>query len=204
MSIINDTISQRISVRDKILREVASNILIHREYCNPFPAKIIIEKNRIYAENSNKSHGHGIIDPENFSPFPKNPVIAGVFKEIGNADELGSGVRNLMKFVKIYSNSIPQLIEGDIFRIIIPLTDQATPQVTPQVTPQADRTNTIVNFCLEPKSREEIQTFLNIKDREYFRLEILKPLLERGLLFLTIPNKPSSPKQKYYSKVKRG
>ena len=35
---------QRISLRDKIFREVAANILIHREYLNPFPAKLIIEK----------------------------------------------------------------------------------------------------------------------------------------------------------------
>lgn len=192
--------TQRISVRDKILREIASNILIHREYCNPFPAKIIIEKDRIYAENSNKSHGHGLINPENFSPFPKNPVIAGVFKEIGNADELGSGVRNLVNYTKIYSNSTPQLIEGDIFKIIIPLTEQATQQATQQVTQQDARTKLILILCLEPKSREEIQTFLKIKDREHFRSDILKPLLEKGLLFPTIPDKPSSPKQKYYSK----
>ncbi|MFH1471831.1 MAG: RNA-binding domain-containing protein [Nanoarchaeota archaeon] len=200
--------TQRISIRDKIIREIASNILIHREYSNPFPAKIIIEKNRIYTENGNKTHGQGIINPENFSPFPKNPVIAGVFKEIGNADELGSGVRNLVKYTKLYSNSAPQLFEEDVFKIVIPLTDQATQQATPQATQQAteqdERTKAILVFCLDPKTREEIQTSLNIKDREYFRSEILKPLIEKGLLFLTIPDKPSSPNQKYYSKVTGG
>ncbi len=35
--------TQRISVRDKIFREIASNILIHRDLRNAFPAKIIIE-----------------------------------------------------------------------------------------------------------------------------------------------------------------
>jgi len=188
--------TQRISIRDKIIREIASNILIHREYSNPFPAKIIIENNRIYAENGNKPHGHGMINPDNFSPYPKNPVIAKFFKEIGNADELGSGVRNLVKYTKLYSNSTPQLIEEDIFKIIIPL----TPQAAPQVTPQDNREKAILNFCKEPKSREEIQTFLNLSDREYFRLEILKPLLKKGLVIQTIPDKPNSPKQKYYSK----
>src|SRR5665648_454519 len=101
---------KRISVRDKIFREVASNILIHREFVNAFPAKLIIQAARVYTENSNKPHGSGIIDPDNFSPFPKNPVIARFFKEIGLADELGSGTRNLVKYVKIYSNNVPQLI----------------------------------------------------------------------------------------------
>jgi len=34
---------------------------------------------------------------------------------------LGSGVRNLFKYGKLYSGKEPQLIEGDIFRIIVPL-----------------------------------------------------------------------------------
>ena len=114
---------QRISVRDKIIRELASNILIHREYRNPYHAKFVIEKERIFTENSNKPHGHGRIDPQNFSPFPKNPVIAGVFKEIGRADELGSGVRNLFKYCRTFGEHDPQLIENDIFQFILQISD---------------------------------------------------------------------------------
>ena len=36
-------------------------------------------------------------------------------------------------------------------------------------------------------------------NRDYFRKEILNPLIEQGLLQLTIPDKPKSPKQKYRS-----
>ncbi|MFO8052917.1 MAG: putative DNA binding domain-containing protein, partial [Candidatus Omnitrophota bacterium] len=42
-------------------------------------------------------------------------------KEIGRADELGSGVKKLFKYCKIYSGSDPELIEEDIFKTIIPL-----------------------------------------------------------------------------------
>ena len=104
----------------------SGNILIHREYTNAFPAKIIIESDRIYAENGNKPHGYGAINPDNYTPYPKNPVIAGVFKQIGLADELGSGVRNLIKYVQIYSKTIPELIEEDIFKVIIPLSPRIT------------------------------------------------------------------------------
>lgn len=57
--------------------------------------KLIIERDRVYIENGNRAHGNGIIDPENFLPYPKNPTIAKFFKEIGWVDELGSGVRNI-------------------------------------------------------------------------------------------------------------
>ena len=187
---------QRISLRDHIFREVATNLLIHREFLHPYPAKFIIETNRLFTENSNKPHGQGLIDPANFSPFPKNPVIARFFKEIGRADELGSGVRNLFKYCQHYSGGgSPKLIEEDIFKCIVPL----TPQVTPQVTPQDERVLSIIDFCQIPRSREEIQNHIKIKDREYFRRYILQPLLKQEILKATIPDKPSSSKQKYYS-----
>ena len=109
----------RVSVRNKLFREVVANILIHREYSNAFPAKLIIEKDTVTTENSNRAHGYGEINIDSFTPFPKNPVIAGVFKEIGWADELGSGIINIKKYAKIYSNNKPVFIEGDIFKTII-------------------------------------------------------------------------------------
>lgn len=41
---------QRISLRDNIFREVISNILIHREFVNPFPAKLVIESGRVFSK----------------------------------------------------------------------------------------------------------------------------------------------------------
>ena len=136
----------------------------------------------------------------------KNPVIAGVFKQIGNADDLGSGVRNLVKYTKLYSNSKPEIHDEDIFRIIIPTpqatmqaTDQATMQATDQATTYDERTKLILNFCKTEKSTTEIMAHLGLTHRRHFRLGILKPLLNKKLLFLTIPDKPNSPNQKYYS-----
>ncbi|MCK4312445.1 MAG: putative DNA binding domain-containing protein, partial [Candidatus Cloacimonetes bacterium] len=115
---------QRISLRDHIFREVISNILIHREFINPFPAKLVISPNSVNTENSNKAHGFGLIDPANFSPFPKNPTIGKFFKEIGRADELGSGVRNLFRYCKEYTGTLPQLVEGDIFKTVVTIPPQ--------------------------------------------------------------------------------
>ena len=74
------------------------------------------------------------------------------------------------------------------------LTDQATDQATMQATMQAEK---VLKFCIEPRSRNEIQSFLNLKNRDYFRKKILNPLIKEGKLALTIPDKPKSPIQRY-------
>ena len=110
-----------IGVRDMIAREVISNLLVHREYSSSFPAKLIIDRNRLYTENWNKALTFGRLDPKTFTPYPKNPLIAGFFMNINRADRLGSGVRNLFKYTRIYSGGEPVLEEGDVFRTTIPL-----------------------------------------------------------------------------------
>ena len=109
------------SVRSAIAREVVSNLLVHREFASAFPAKLIVEKDKIYTENWNRAQRIGRIELQDFTPYPKNPILANFFVNIGYADSLGSGVRNLYKFTKIYSGGEPDLEEGDIFRLTVPL-----------------------------------------------------------------------------------
>ena len=112
---------QRIDVRSKIARELCVNLLIHREFSNPTPARLIITKDFVETENANKPRNIGYIDLNNYTPYPKNPKIAAFFKEIGLADELGSGFKKIIKYTKIYSNSVPIFKDGDIFKATIPL-----------------------------------------------------------------------------------
>ena len=118
-----------VNARDRILREIISNTLAHRDYSSGFPAKMIIDDEKIIIENSNLSHGTGILDLQKFEPFPKNPSISKVFREIGIADELGSGMRNTYKYTQLYSGATPIFEEGNIFRTIIPLKKIATQKV---------------------------------------------------------------------------
>ncbi len=203
---------QRISIRNHIFREVVGNILMHREYLNPFPAKLIIERGRVRTENSNKPHGRGAINPDNFSPFPKNPNICRMFKEIGLADELGSGVRKLFKYVKIYSKGKePELIEEDIFKVIIPvseisdnnITDQARDQESAQIGAQigaqisAQKMSLIKILSKKDLNSNEIIIELDLKSRSGVLRNYIKPLLNDGYIECTIPEKKHSKFQKY-------
>ena len=113
----------RVSLRDKILREAIGNSLVHREYSSSRPARFIIESDGIVADNASKALKCGAITLENLSPVSKNPIIARFFKQMGRADELGSGTRNLYHYTRLYSNADPVLEEGDTFTTTIPLND---------------------------------------------------------------------------------
>lgn len=202
-----------VSARDKILREVVSNLLAHRDFSNTYVAKLVIEKERIYTENSNRSHGYGNLNLETFEPFSKNPPISKVFRELGLADELGSGMRNTYKYTRLYSEAEPEFKEGDVFRTVIPLSEAATATVgpafgytgiggdgvTPQVATQviAERMAALMEFCAEPRSKKEMMDYLGLVNVNHFRKKYLIPLFEAGKIRMTIPDKPNSRNQKY-------
>ncbi len=146
-----------------------------------------------------------------FEPFPKNPASSKVFREIGLADELGSGMRNTYKFTRLYSGGIPQFVEDDVFKTVIPLNETATmksgpkrsDQVSDQVGDQVGGdavTEKILEFCKIARSKKEISEHISYKNLTYMTRAYIKPLLESGKLAYTIPEKPKSRFQKYVMK----
>ena len=196
---------QSVSARDRILREICSNSLAHRDYSSGYVAKFVIERDRLYTENANRSHGHGALHLSSFEPYAKNPPISKVFREIGLADELGSGMRNTYKYTKLYSGGTPEFIEGDVFRTVVPLAPiavekvgpQDTTQVTTHVATQVTTHVAILAFCKEPRSKTEIMEHCGYKNAKNFTQLHLRPLLESGQLQMTVPDKPRSRNQKY-------
>lgn len=58
-----------------------------------------------------------------------------------------------------------------------------------------------LEYCKLPRTRAEMQGFCGLVARRSFNERYLKPLLEKGVLKMTIPDKPTSKNQKYYSEL---
>jgi ATP-dependent DNA helicase RecG len=113
---------QRIDLRDKIFREVIGNIIVHREYTSALSSEIIISETEIRFTNPNKPLFYGVIDPNGFNPYPKNPNIRKFFTSFGWTDEIGSGIRNTYKYLPLYiKGAAPVFKENDTFTTEIPL-----------------------------------------------------------------------------------
>ena len=60
-----------------------------------------------------------------------------------------------------------------------------------------ERQAAVTVFCQTPKSRKQIQEFLDLADRRFFKDAVLDPLLEGGTLVMTNPDNPGDVHQKY-------
>ena len=212
-----------ISLRARIFRELVANIVAHREYTSAAPATLVIYRDRVEFKNPNVPHGRGPIDPNHFTPYPKNPTICKFLIHLGRYEELGSGVSNVTKYQPLYAPGAPppSFIEDDMFTAIVPIispreaggsqiggqttttvasrdsgkvTPQVAPQVAPQVTPQVARLLGIIHGEMSPT---ELVLTLGLKDRRNFRDGYLAPALSAGFVERTIPDRPNSRLQKY-------
>ncbi|RSX58470.1 RNA-binding domain-containing protein [Bifidobacterium samirii] len=111
---------RRTSPRDVIARELVANSLMHREYSSPVVARILIGKDSIRTVNASRSFFEGRMTLGEFTPMPKNPIIADVFVQTGIAEKLGSGLRVLNRAASLYTGRKPEFRDGDIFEAMVP------------------------------------------------------------------------------------
>ena len=165
----------------------------------------------------------GFITLNNCIPYSKNPKIAKIFREIGLADELGSGVRNITNYSKVYSGDEPIFEDGEIFKAKVPLVKVLNEMKVNEVNKMTvkefnealvysnkapvealdkapvETLDKIIIYCEEPKTAIQIMNYLGYKNIKRFRRDYIKPLVEKGILKMTIPDKPTSRNQKYIS-----
>ena len=184
-----------INLRSIIVREMLVNTLMHREFTSAHYARFIIEKDRMYTENANRAVTGGIITPDNFHPNPKNPIIAAFFRNIGLADELGSGARRLYRYVPRYSGKPPEMIDGDVFRIIVPLDDSYSFDEEldkAQIKAQIKRSENggdcalfetaILNYMRENPNATQVDVAEDVGKSRRAVQEVIAVLKEKGLL----------------------
>ena len=156
----------RISLRDKIMREWVINFLIHREFANPTVARLIITPESIMSENWNKPRYNSSVNLDQLMPFPKNPTIASVFREMGWIEEVGAGVSTFKDYCPFfYAGNMPEIEDGDMFRCTLRLTNQGG-QTGGQTDGQTNTLNRVFHLILaNPKiTRKEIAESLGISE----------------------------------------
>jgi ATP-dependent DNA helicase RecG len=137
----------------------------------------------------------------------RNPMIARVFGELDLVEEWGSGYKRIKDTCKIGGYPEPKWEElGTVLRVTffphpeVNLQPKPSAETGTKLAPswhQAEEIQKLIKFCEQPRFINEMLALLEWQDRTKFRKKFVNPLLEKGLLEMTIPSKPSSPNQQY-------
>lgn len=198
-------------------REIVYNFLQHKAYNCAIPTQIKVFDDYVYFWNYGELPD--IVKDDVYATHPsvpRNLKISQTFFRAGFVEYWGSGMKRIKVACEQYGAPIPEIVneaggvsvkckasENYLKALNKNMIDQvdrpSTDQVPTKLTDQVER---ILEFCKEPHSKIEIMEHLNYKHKRTFTITYLKPLLEKGVLEMTIPDKPNSSKQKYITNRK--
>ena len=138
------------------------------------------------------------------SSKPFNPKWANVFFKSGMIEAWGRGFEKIREACALYDGPLPEyeINEAGIMVLckacdkylgLLRNDGQHHDQVGHDVVMM------ILDFCKEAKSVPEIMENFGFESRTSFRRKYLNALVEEGRLKMTMPDKPKSKNQKYYS-----
>lgn len=178
------------------LREAVINAFVHNDYTREVTPKFEIFSNRIEISSAG-GLPQGLSKREFFQGFsvPRNQELMRVYKDLNFVEQLGSGIRRVLKTYKQDSFYFSE----NFLRVTFPssiITEQVAEQVTEQVTEQVKNLLELMDES-GLYTMQEIIELLGLRHRPTVKYNYIDPALELGLIEMTIPDKPRSSKQKY-------
>ncbi len=152
-------------------------------------------KDRVEIRNPGGLYGRLTVDQlGKVRPDTRNPILARALETLGFTENRYSGIPTIQREMRAAG------MEEALF------TDHKSEFIVTfyngdkRVIEKAESKNkTLLDFCKEPKSRQEIAEFVGLSTVYYAMQNYVRPLLETGELKMTIPKHPRSKNQKYYS-----
>ena len=180
------------------VREAVVNALMHRDYSihtEGTPVRVSMYNDRLEIINGGGLYGNLTIDRlGEVQADTRNQTLANILEILKIAENRYSGIPTIRR--EMTACRLPEpLFESKRGSFTVTLRnglDNRMPENTPT------GTNGLILFCNTPRSRKEIADFLG-KTQYYVMQTVVNPLVGSGQLNMTVPDKPQSKKQKYYS-----
>ena len=193
---------ERPELPEEALRETVVNALAHRDYRSTANVQVYIFKDRVEVVSPGGLPA-GMTEADlGVKSIPRNPLLFAMLHRMEAVEHIGSGIKRIRNLCREYGVAEPQIeVSAHWFTVVFPrpLSSEAQEDETPGKHPVS--TQQVRAMLLEAAdgdaTRTQLQNAAGMKDREHFRKEYLQPLLDAGLLEMTIPDKPRSSKQRY-------
>lgn len=180
------------------IREAILNALIHRDYSHHTegtPIQINFFADRLEIHSPGSLYGRMTVEQLGIARLDqRNPALAVMAETLLGAENRYSGIPTIRREMAEYSLPEP-VFQNRRNEFVVILYNRAAASV--EETKQAEDDN-LLAFCRTPRSRQEIADYLGIKATPYMMNKYVLPLIQQGLLRMTIPDKPKSRNQRYY------
>lgn len=194
----------RLPVPPEALREVLLNAVMHRDYAVPGSyVAIAVFDDRIEVRSVGSLPGEITAESltRNHKSVLRNSLIAEAFHRTGAVEVWGRGTNRVIEECRRYGIEQPTFEDDAGFVVVTFQADirparQATQQVGTKSGPSRDQVQ-VLEVAKESRSMPELMELSKRSNRTKFRDQVIRPLLEAGLLEMTIPDKPRSSKQRY-------
>ena len=182
------------------VREAVINALMHRDYSihtESAPVRVIMFNDRLEIINEGGLYGKLTIGSlgKMHVVETRNQTLSNILEMQKVAENRYSGIPTIREEMKAFGLPEP-VFESQRGSFIVTLKNGFSGHIPENIFSVSE--NSLLHFCKTPRSREEISGFLG-KTQYYAMKTIVEPLIEYGQLKMTIPDKPKSRKQKYYS-----
>lgn len=180
------------------IREAVLNALVHRDYSihtEGMPIRLEIYKDRIELVNTGGLYGPlNMDDIGRLRADTRNKTLISILEVMGKVENRYSGIPTIKKQMKEAGLREPLFIsERGLFKVVFYNNEKVSFDML-----QNSIEKDICNFCKQPRTKGEIAEFLG-KTQYYVVKTFIEPLIAKGKLAYSIPDKPKSKLQKIYS-----
>ena len=151
-------------------------------------------EDRLELENPGGLYGRITVDDlGKISADTRNPYMAGALEIMIDTENRFSGIPTVLAELKKAGLPAPVFInKRGIFKVVLY-------KKTADQSKDSEIIQAILSYCTKPRSREELAQHFGFETPTYFVKTYIAPLLADGKIKMTIPDKPKSKFQKYYS-----
>ncbi|MCD8018463.1 MAG: putative DNA binding domain-containing protein [Clostridiales bacterium] len=188
------------------VREAVLNALVHRDYSfhtEGMPIQLIMYSDRMEIINPGGLYGRLTVDQLGYAqPDTRNPVLVTAMETLGKTENRYSGIPTIRYAMKTQSLPEPVFVDsrGD-FKVVLyhksEIVQEQTPVSLDKPLANVPDEKGLLAFCRTPRKRSEIIEYLGISSGQYALRRYLDPLIEAGVIRMTRPDTPRSPKQQY-------
>jgi ATP-dependent DNA helicase RecG len=198
----------RLPVPAEALREIVINAVIHRDVSHPSSyVAIAVFDDRIEIRSIG-AFPSGVraeqLSTEHLS-VRRNPLIAEAFHRTGAIESWGRGTNRVIDACRAYGIAEPTFTEdGGAVTVRFGVEVVA---MSADLVPEGDQAGTklglsrdqveVLALATQAKALPELMAPSGRTNRTKFRAQIVAPLIDAGLLEMTVPGKPKSPNQRY-------